>query len=38
LEEISFIQNPVQQVVYLHGCAEKTGVDQTILYKLLENF
>ena len=38
LEEISFIQNPVQQVVYLHRCAEKTGVDQTILYKLLENF
>ena len=38
LEEISFIQNPVQQVVYLHICAEKTGIDQTILYKLLENF
>ena len=38
LEEISFIQNPVQQVVYLHRFAEKTGIHQTILYKLLENF
>ena len=38
LEEISFVQNPVQQVVYLHRCAEKTGIHQTILYKLLENF
>lgn len=38
LEEISFIQNPVQQVVYLHRCAEKTGINQTILYKLLESF
>ena len=38
LEEISFVQNPVQQVVYLHICAEKTGIDQTILYKLLEHF
>ena len=38
LKEISFIQNPVQQVVYLHRCAEKTGIGQTILYKLLENF
>ena len=38
LEEISFVQNPVQQVVYLHRCAERTGIHQTILYKLLENF
>ena len=38
LEEISFVQNPVQQVVYLHRCAEKTGIHQTILYKLLEHF
>ena len=36
LETISFIQNPVQQVVYLHICAERTGIGQTILYKLLE--
>ena len=38
LEEISFIQNPVQQVVYLHICAGRTGIHQTILYKLLEHF